>query len=107
MLFPVEEYLFARGEAYASSYAPASFLCLSESIDLHRVEPERISVPATLVGVTGDQLVTIHEMRELERRLEGPARLHELDSLYGHDAFLKERERLTPIFREGLEGDAP
>jgi len=107
MLFPVEEYLFARGEAYASRYAPASFLCLSESIDLHRVEPERISVPATLVGVTGDQLVTIHEMRELERRLEGPARLHELDSLYGHDAFLKERERLTPIFREGLEGDAP
>jgi homoserine O-acetyltransferase len=106
MLFPVEEYLFARGDAYAGRYAPESFLCLSESIDLHRVDPERIAVPATLVGITGDQLVTIEEMRELECRLAGPARLYELDSLFGHDAFLKERERLAPIFREGLEGGA-
>ncbi len=104
MLFPVEEYLFARGESYASRYAPESFLCLSESIDLHRVEPEQIRVPATLVGITGDQLVTIQEMRELERQLAGPATLHELDSPFGHDAFLKERERLAPIFRRGLEG---
>jgi len=107
MLFPVEEYLFARGDAYASRYAPESFLCLSESIDLHRVEPERIVVPTTLVGITGDQLVTIEEMRELEARLAGPARLHEIDSLYGHDAFLKERERLAPAFREALQGIRP
>lgn len=106
MLFPVEEYLFARGDAYASRYAPESFLCLSESIDLHRVEPEHIAVPTTLVGVSQDQLVTIDEMRELERRLAGPARLIELDSLYGHDAFLKEREQLAPAFARVLDVDS-
>jgi homoserine O-acetyltransferase/O-succinyltransferase len=35
-LFPVEQYLFARGSDYAARYRPESFLCLSESIDLHR-----------------------------------------------------------------------
>src|SRR5690606_6924774 len=36
-VFPVEEYLYARGADYAARYLPESFLCLSESIDLHRV----------------------------------------------------------------------
>ena len=37
--FPVESYLLARGESYAARYQPESFVCLSESIDLHRVDP--------------------------------------------------------------------
>ena len=106
MWFPVEEYIFARGDAYAGRYAPAAFLCLSESIDLHLVEPERITVPTTLVGVTEDQLVTIEDMRELEARLGGPRRLYEFHSLYGHDAFLKEREQLEPAFARALDGDS-
>jgi homoserine O-acetyltransferase len=31
-VFPVEEYLMARGRNYAARYLPESFLCLSESI---------------------------------------------------------------------------
>ena len=82
-------------------------MCLSESIYLHRVTPEAITVPATLVGVTEDQLVTIDEMRELEGRLAGPRRLFEIRSLFGHDAFLKEREQLTPAFARALDGTEP
>ena len=37
-VFPVEQYLFARGRDYAARYLPESFLCLSESIDLHAVD---------------------------------------------------------------------
>ena len=37
-VLPVEEYLFARGAEYAQRYRPDSFVCLSESIDLHRVD---------------------------------------------------------------------
>ena len=33
--FPVESYLLARGDAYAATYVPEAFVCLSESIDLH------------------------------------------------------------------------
>ena len=51
--FPVENYLLARGESYAAVYQPEAFVCLSESIDLHRVEPAAIRVPTTLIGVRG------------------------------------------------------
>lgn len=100
--FPVERYLLARGDAYAGSYCPEAFLCLSESIDLHRVEPERIGVPVTLVAVKEDQLVPLEDMRTLRDRLAGPARLFEISSLYGHDAFLKEEAALRAIFAEVL-----
>ena len=103
-IFPVERYLLARGEDYARRYAPGAFMCLSESIDLHRVTPESIAVPATLVAVTEDQLVTVDEMRELESRLAGPRRLYEIHSLFGHDAFLKERGQLAPVFAQALDG---
>jgi len=107
VVFQVERYLFGRGDDYARRYAPAAFICLSESIDLHRVEPEAITVPATLVAITEDQLVTVEEMRELSARLAGPSRLHEFHSLFGHDAFLKEREQLEPAFRAALYGAEP
>ena len=35
-VFPVEQYLMSRGESYAARYRPEAFVCLSESIDLHR-----------------------------------------------------------------------
>jgi homoserine O-acetyltransferase len=96
-VFPVEEYLFARGRAYAAQYRPDSFLCLSESIDLHRVDAARITVPTTVVGVREDQLVPIEDMRALAARLPD-ARLHEISSPHGHDAFLKEPGQLRPAF---------
>lgn len=107
--FPVERYLLARGDAYATSYCPEAFLCLSESIDLHRVEAERIRVPTTLVAVREDQLVPLDDMRALRDRLTCPARLFEISSLYGHDAFLKEEQALRSIFAEALGSaeDAP
>lgn len=102
--FPVERYLLARGDAYASSYLPEAFVCLSESIDLHRVDPQRIRVPAALIAVKEDQLVPVEDMRFLRERLAGPAQLFEISSLYGHDAFLKEVEALRSIFDQVLTG---
>ncbi len=102
--FPVESYLLARGDAYAATYVPEAFVCLSESIDLHQVDPARIRVPVTLVAIIEDQLIPVSDMRSLRARLAGEASLVELSSLYGHDAFLKEREALQPVFAGALEG---
>jgi homoserine O-acetyltransferase len=101
-VFPVEEYLFARGADYAAQYGAAPFLCLSESIDLHRIEARSIRTLTTLVGVREDQLVPLSDLQGLAQRLGGGAQLHELTSLYGHDAFLKESAALTPIFKTVL-----
>jgi homoserine O-acetyltransferase len=101
-VFPVESYLLARGSDYASRHNPESFLCLSESIDLHRVDTSRIFVPTTAVAVREDQLVPLGDIRAMVARLP-VARLHELSSIYGHDAFLKETEQLRRIFAVALE----
>ena len=96
-VFPVEEYLFARGRDYAARVRAEEFLCLSESIDLHRVDAARITVPTTVIAVREDQLVPIEDMRALAARLPN-ARLHEISSPHGHDAFLKEPGQLRPTF---------
>lgn len=102
-VFPVEQYLMARGRDYAQRYLPESFLCLSESIDLHAVDAQRITVPTTLVAVREDQLVPLSDMQALAGRLPR-ARLHEISSVHGHDGFLKEARQLTPLF-ECLYGE--
>jgi len=100
--FPVETYLMARGERYAAVYKPEAFVCLSESIDLHRVDPEAIRVPTTLLGVAEDQLVPLADMRELRDRHGGTCSLIEISSIYGHDAFLKETEVLRDLLARAL-----
>lgn len=101
-VFPVEDYLFARGREFAARYRPESFLCLSESIDLHSVEAARIECLTTAVAVREDLLVPIGDMRALVSRLPR-GQLREISSPYGHDAFLKEASQLQPIF-ESLYG---
>jgi homoserine O-acetyltransferase len=100
--FPVEGYLFARGDDYVQKYRAESFLALSESIDLHEVDAAQVRTPATLIGVREDQLVPYQDMQALAARLAGPARLVELNSIFGHDAFLKESAVLNPILRNAL-----
>lgn len=102
--FPVESYLLARGDAYAATYVPAAFVCLSESIDLHQVDPAKIRGPVTLIAIVEDQLIPLSDMRSLQARLGGKTSLVELSSLYGHDAFLKEGDALQPVFAAALEG---
>jgi homoserine O-acetyltransferase/O-succinyltransferase len=104
-VLPVEEYLFARGAEYAQRYRPESFVCLSESIDLHRVDATRIFAPVTAIAVREDQLVPLGDMRAMVARLPN-AELHEISSVYGHDAFLKENRQLKPIFAHTFQ-DVP
>lgn len=98
---PIEHYLEARGQAFADSFSLEAYETLSRAIDLHRVDPSQIDVLTTVVGVTSDQLVPIEDTRGLARALPRATSI-EMDSRYGHDAFLKEPEQLGPIFRRVL-----
>jgi homoserine O-acetyltransferase/O-succinyltransferase len=100
-VFPVERYLMARGRDFAARYRAESFLCLCESIDLHRVDAARIFVPTSAVAVREDLLVPLADVRAMVARLPA-GRLHEISSLYGHDAFLKETEALRAVFHGAL-----
>ena len=97
--FPVWNYLRARGLDYIQHMSPYAFLCLSRSIDLHRIEPQNLKTPTTVIGVRQDQLVPLNVIDELAELHSGECRLEVLDSLYGHDAFLKEPTFFSKILR--------
>lgn len=101
-VFPVTEYLAARGQAYVERSDPDAFLCLSRAIDLHRIDPAWIECPTTLIGARTDQIVPAAQISALGQRLRG-SRVVLIDSRFGHDAFLKEFDQLDPVVRHALE----
>jgi homoserine O-acetyltransferase len=90
-------YLRARGEAFLSVMSPERFLSLSASIDRHDVDATRIAQPSLLIGAYSDQLVPPDDMRRLASELAGPAELHLLDCLEGHDMFLTNAAVLSTL----------
>ncbi|MDB5692147.1 MAG: alpha/beta fold hydrolase [Alphaproteobacteria bacterium] len=96
-------YLRARGDDFVSVMSPERFLSLSASIDRHRVDASRIRTPALLIGAESDQLVPADQMRTLAASLAGPAELHLLPCLYGHDMFLKEAETVGRLVAPFLD----
>lgn len=105
--FAVEEYLDHRGRRYVESYTAERFLCLSQSIDLHRVNPARVHVPTTLVAVRGDPIAPPWQATELALRLGARCERHEIDSHYGHDAFLKEAGTIASLLSHALGTERP
>ncbi len=101
--FAEEDWLAAVGARFAERFDPERFLSLSESIDLHRVDPGEVRVPTTLVGIPGDRVVPLADLCEVQRACGAPATLHVIDSRYGHDAFLKEPIAIGNLLRETLE----
>ena len=102
--FDICDYLGSRGDVFAENMDAQRFLALSESIDLHRIEPESIQTPTLLMTAISDQLAPLPDMRELRDRLAGPSELYTFTSLYGHDAFLKEYDAMDPRLAEFCKG---
>ncbi len=86
--WPVEGYLDAQGERFAARFPADAYRALSESLDLHRVQPERLRAPLYLLAVEQDRLVPHADVEALARATG--ADFVRLSSEYGHDAFLKE-----------------
>ena len=100
-----EPYLKARGDEFAGRFHADAFVRLSESIDLHAVTPEDVRVPVTVVGIAEDRLVPIDDLYALAERLPALQRIHVLNSVYGHDAFLKETGAVAAILHNVLGGE--
>ncbi len=95
-------YLKTRGEQFADKWTADRYNTLSLSLDLHQVRPEDVTIPTSVIAVNGDRLVPLAQCRELARRLGGPGQIIELDSAFGHDAFLGDSSRIAPFINELL-----
>jgi len=92
-----EDYLDASGARFVARTPITAWWRLSESIDLHRMDPANVRVRTTVVAVEGDRLVPMSESVALVEALGTCGSLRVLRSSYGHDAFLKETGRIDAL----------
>jgi homoserine dehydrogenase len=109
---PVAEYLDHHGRRFAERFPVRTFLLLSEAIDRGNLAADRVAVRAALekvtadvlvIGVPGDMLFPWALQVELHRELQavgGASDLWKLDSVFGHDAFLADQDRLAALLRD-------
>lgn len=100
---PVEDWLEHAGRKFVGRFDAQRYLALSESIDLHAIDPATVRVPTTLIGFASDRLVPLSDLCTLQRALHGTAELEVIETPYGHDGFLKEAAQLAPVLRASLK----
>ena len=105
--FAVDEYLKIQGERFIRRFDGRAFAVLSQSLDLHDVDPALIRVPTTVVSVDSDTLVPPWLVAEMARRLPGTGRTIRITSNFGHDAFLKEKTVVGKVIRHVLAEEVP
>jgi homoserine O-acetyltransferase/O-succinyltransferase len=105
--FEIESYLQYQGRELTGRFDANSYLYLSRAMDLYDVasgydsEEEayaRIQAEVLFVGITSDWLFPATEVKDSvknAKRAGARARYAEIDTLSGHDAFLKDWKELT------------
>ncbi len=102
--FDVGDYLQACGEKYPEAMPVQRFMALSESIDLHAVNPQKVTTPTLLIATRSDQLAPPSEIEALHKELAGHSEMVVIDSVFGHDSFLKEYDILGPLLSSFITG---
>ncbi len=110
--FDVENYLYYQGKALARRFDANSYLYVTRAMDLYDVSDgysslddalQRIRSTMLFIGIRSDFLFPAAHVRWLSNKVNalcGDATYVELDSPYGHDAFLKEWSLMTEALRE-------
>ena len=97
-----EDYLEHCASTWVARTSPVAFLRLSESIDLHRVDPSAVVAPTTVVAIAEDRLVPLEDLFALSEALpQGEIRV--LRSKYGHDAFLTETLEIGNVIGNAVD----
>jgi homoserine O-acetyltransferase/O-succinyltransferase len=112
--YDIEGYLQYQGDKLASRFDANAYLYLSRVMDSHDLGRDRgglveasrrISAETLLIGVRTDILFPPGHVLDTTNAIVaagGQARYWELNSPHGHDAFLKEFERLDAVLRDGI-----
>jgi homoserine O-acetyltransferase len=116
--FEVESYLRYQADSFVRRFDANTYLYTSRALtyfDLARQHGsgsltralEGVSARTLLIAFSSDWLyppAASQEIEEALRELGKPVELHVIDAPYGHDCFLLEEARQTPIIRRFLEG---
>jgi len=113
--FEIENYLLYQGSKFVQRFDANSYIYLMRSIDLYDAGEGYNSLQESLrragslkvfiASFTSDWLYPSYQSKELVDafRANGVSVVnHEIDAPYGHDSFLIEHEKLTPLIKDFL-----
>jgi homoserine O-acetyltransferase len=112
--FEVESYLDHQGRKLVDRFDARAYVYLTRAMDLHDVARgfrdldeafARIRSRVLVIGIDSDVLYYPHELRSAVERLQAlgkHAAYRELESPFGHDAFLVEYDQLNRLVAEFL-----
>jgi homoserine O-acetyltransferase len=114
--FEVESYLRHQADSFVSRFDANTYLYLSRALTYFDLSREHgsgslaralagVGARTLLIAFSSDWLYPPSDSREIEEALRAhgkPVEFHEIDAPYGHDCFLLEEARQTPIIRRFL-----
>ncbi|PCJ48674.1 MAG: hypothetical protein COA74_08170 [Gammaproteobacteria bacterium] len=100
----LSSYLTYNGNKFASKFSASKYMNLSLSIDLHQIDPKKITTTSLFIGCATDHLVPLEIIHSLSDNISAKSTFIEVDSEYGHDFFLLKDEEITSHIKPFLGG---
>ena len=107
--YKASSYINYQGEKLVNRFSALSYWLLTKAMDNHHLARGRkkkveqvlqtISQNTFIVGISSDILCPLQEQRFLNHHIPGST-LVEIDSVYGHDGFMVEAEKISHHFRK-------
>ena len=110
--FQVEGYLDHHGKKLPERFDANSYIVLNRTMDLHDIGRGRggprkalsnFTGPSVTVSISSDFLYPPYQQRELAELLQLEGRscaYHTIESVFGHDGFLVEHDKLAPLLND-------
>lgn len=109
--FAIQSYLQYHGQKLADRFDAGTYVSLSDAMNTHNVARgrgaltevlRRITTPIVVGGITSDRLYPIYQQQQISDFIPSAGKLHEIDSIYGHDGFLIETEVIGDLVSQTL-----